>query len=33
VILTYRHRSGPGGKWDEVREPVHLSWTTCNFGG
>ena len=33
VILTYRHRSGPGGEWGDVREPVPLSWTACNFGG
>ena len=33
MILTYRHRSGPGGKWEEVRETVHLAWTACNFGG
>ena len=33
VILTYRHRSGPGGEWEEVREPVPLAWTACNFGG
>ncbi len=33
VILTYRHRSGPGGEWEKVREPVPLSWTACNFGG
>jgi len=33
VILTYRHRSGPGGEWEEVREPVPLTWTACNFGG
>jgi hypothetical protein len=33
VILTYRHRSGPGGEWEDVREPVLLSWTVCNFGG
>jgi len=33
VILTYRHRSGPSGEWKEVREPVPLSWTDCNFGG
>ena len=33
VILTYRHRSGPGGEWKEVREPVPLTWTVCNFGG
>jgi hypothetical protein len=33
VILTYRHRSGPSGEWEEVREPVPLNWTACNFGG
>ena len=33
VILTYRHRSGPSGKWKGVREPVALTWTACNFGG
>src|SRR5215213_1028118 len=33
VILTYRHRSGPGREWEEVQERVHLSWTACNFGG
>jgi hypothetical protein len=33
VILTYRHRSGPGGEWEDVREPVILTWTACNFGG
>jgi hypothetical protein len=33
VILTYRHRSGPSGEWEEVREPVALSWTACTFGG
>jgi hypothetical protein len=33
VILTYRHRSGPGSEWEDVREPVPISWTACNFGG
>jgi hypothetical protein len=33
VILTYRHRIGPGAEWEDVREPVPLSWTACNFGG
>jgi hypothetical protein len=33
VILTYRHRSGPSGEWEDVREPVPLAWTACNFGG
>ncbi|HZB09726.1 MAG TPA: hypothetical protein VE525_11520 [Rubrobacter sp.] len=33
ITLHYRHRSGLGGEWEDVREPVHLSWTACNFGG
>jgi hypothetical protein len=33
VTLTYRHRSGPGREWEDVREPVPLTWTACNFGG
>jgi hypothetical protein len=33
LIFTYRHRSGPRGEWEEVREPVFLSWTACNFRG
>ena len=33
VILLYRHLSGPSGEWQDVREPVPLAWTTCNFGG
>ena len=33
MILTYRHRTGPSGEWKDVREPVPLSWTACNFGG
>jgi hypothetical protein len=33
VILTYRHRSDPSEEWEEVREPVPLAWTACNFGG
>jgi adenine-specific DNA-methyltransferase len=31
VILTYRHRSDPSGEWEEVREPVALSWTPCRY--
>jgi hypothetical protein len=31
VILLYRHRSGPSGEWEDMREPVSLAWTTCNF--
>jgi hypothetical protein len=33
VILTYRHRGGPSGEWEDVREPIELAWTACNFGG
>jgi hypothetical protein len=25
VILTYRHRSGPGGEWEDIREPIELA--------
>jgi hypothetical protein len=31
--LFYRHRSGPGNEWEDVREPVSLEWTACTFGG
>jgi hypothetical protein len=33
MTLLYRYRSGPGGEWKNVREPVPLNWTACNFGG
>jgi hypothetical protein len=33
ITLLYRHRSGLGGEWEDVQEPVPLSWTACNFGG
>jgi hypothetical protein len=33
VILTYWHRSGPSGEWEEVREPGALTWTACYLGG
>ena len=33
MILRYRHRSGPGSEWEDVWEPVPLTWTECNFGG
>ncbi len=35
VILRYRHRGGSfaSGEWEDVREPVPLVWTVCNFGG
>jgi hypothetical protein len=31
VILSYRHRRG--AEWEDVKEPVSLKWTPCNFGG
>jgi hypothetical protein len=33
LILSYRRRSGLGGEWEDVEEPVPLEWTPCNFGG
>ncbi len=33
VTLLYRHRRGPGGEWEDVKEMVPLTWTACNFGG
>jgi hypothetical protein len=33
VILRYRCRSGRGGEWEDVWEPMSLEWTACNFGG
>ena len=33
VILSYRHRRGLGGEWKDVKDPVSLEWTPCNFGG
>ena len=33
VILSYRHRRRSGGDWEDVKEPVSLEWTPCNFGG
>jgi hypothetical protein len=33
ITLLHHHRSGLGGEWEDVREPVALTWTACNFGG
>jgi len=33
MILLYRHRRGLDGEWEDVRKPVELAWTECNFGG
>jgi len=32
VILEYRYRRNEG-EWQEVTEPVSLTWTRCNYGG
>jgi hypothetical protein len=31
LVLSYRSKAG--GEWEEVKEPVSLEWTPCNFGG
>lgn len=31
LVLSYRSKSG--GDWEDVKEPVSLEWTPCNFGG
>jgi hypothetical protein len=33
IVLSYRHRSGASREWEDVKEPVPLEWTPCNFGG
>jgi hypothetical protein len=33
MTLLYRHRSGLGGEWEDVREKVPLEWIPFNFGG
>ena len=33
VVLSYSHRRGPSGEWEDVKEPIPLEWTPCNFGG
>jgi hypothetical protein len=33
IVLSYRHRNGLGGEWEDVKEPVPLQWPPCNFGG
>ena len=32
-VLDYRYRQTSSEQWEEVRYPVQLSWTPCNFGG
>lgn len=31
LVLSYRSKSG--SEWEDVKEPVPLKWTPCNFGG
>ena len=31
VVLSYRYRSRLGGEWEDVKEPVPLERTPCNF--
>ena len=33
ITSLYRQWSGTAGEWEDVEEPVPLSWTACNFGG
>ena len=33
MTILYRHRSGLGREWEDVRESVPLEWTLCNVGG
>ena len=33
MTLLYRHRRGPGGEWEDLKQVVPLTWTVCNFGG
>lgn len=32
VVLVYRQRAY-GGDWQDIEEPVHLSYTDCHYGG
>jgi hypothetical protein len=33
VVLLFRHRRSPSADWEDVKEPVELDLTACNFGG
>jgi hypothetical protein len=34
VVLKYRRRRGGlGDEWEDVEQPVYLTWTPCNLGG
>jgi hypothetical protein len=32
VLLIYQHRL-PGGRWENVRQPVVVEWLPCHYGG
>jgi len=33
IVLKYRHRRGGLGEWEDVEQPIYLTWTPCNLGG
>lgn len=32
MVLIYSHRPY-GEEWENIREPINITWTACNFGG
>jgi hypothetical protein len=33
VVLNYRWRRGDTNEWEDIEEPVPITWTPCNYGG
>ena len=33
IELIYKHRSPREAEWEDVKQPVSLTWTPCNYGG
>ena len=34
LVLSYKHKSrSSDSQWQDVEEPVQLTWTRCNYGG
>lgn len=33
IVLVYRTRRRDSGEWCDMREPIDLEWTACNYGG
>jgi hypothetical protein len=33
ITLDYRHCKAGSDNWEDVKQTVSLSWTSCNFGG